>query len=79
MATKVEQAPCATCNGTTTLEYFNDEFGMSPMETVTLMGAHTLGNMHVHTSMFRYASLCSCISHCVSLHHLSVASFTRTT
>lgn len=38
MATKVEEAPCATCNGTTTLKYFHDNFGATPRETVALMG-----------------------------------------
>ena len=37
-----------------TLEFFEENFGFNGEETVAIMGAHTMGRMHVWISLFRY-------------------------
>ena len=37
-----------------TAEYMNQDYGFNTRETVALMGAHTMGNMHSSVSLFRY-------------------------
>jgi len=54
MSELVEKAPDASVNGTTTLAYFREEFGLSAREAVTLMGAHTIGRLHAPHGILRY-------------------------
>ena len=49
-----ERHPNPEGNGDATLDFFNEEFGFSGRETVAIMGAHTLGKMHVTHSLLKY-------------------------
>ena len=49
-----EKHPNQNGNGDSTLDFFNEEFGFSGRETIAIMGAHTLGRMHVRVSLLKY-------------------------
>ena len=51
---KHEKHPNQNGNGDATLDFFRQEFGFSGRETVAIMGAHTLGRMHVRVSLLKY-------------------------
>ena len=53
-ATKHESHPNAVGNGQMTLDFFKKDFGFNGKETVAIMGAHTIGRLHVDISLFRY-------------------------
>ena len=53
-ATKSEHHPNAVGNGKMTADYFQKDFGFTGRETVAILGAHTIGRLHVHNSLFRY-------------------------
>lgn len=53
-ATKHEVHPNAVGSGRMTAEFFQKEFGFSGRETVTILGAHTLGRFHNDVSLYRY-------------------------
>jgi len=50
---KSEVKPSPHQNGTTTAEFFKENFNLNPKEAVTLMGAHTFGAPKASTSGFR--------------------------
>ena len=50
---KSEVKPNPHQNGTTTAEFFKDNFNLTPKEAVTLMGAHTFGSPKERSSGFR--------------------------
>ena len=41
-------------DGQLTLNFFKQVFDFNGRETVAILGAHTLGRMHVYISLFRY-------------------------
>ena len=49
-----EKHPNQNGNGDSTINFFRDEFGFSGRETVAILGAHTLGRMHVRVSLLKY-------------------------
>ena len=51
---KPEKHPNPNGNGDATLDFFSEEFGFSGRETVAIMGAHTLGQMHSAISLLKY-------------------------
>ena len=51
---KEENQPNPSGNGRMTVDFFKNEFDMNGRETVTLMGAHTIGRLHVWVSLYRY-------------------------
>ena len=51
---KKEIHPNSAGNGQMTLDFFQQNFGFSGRETVAIMGAHTLGRLHVYISLYRY-------------------------
>eukprot|EP00927_Polykrikos_kofoidii_P074379 TRINITY_DN70365_c0_g1_i1.p1 TRINITY_DN70365_c0_g1~~TRINITY_DN70365_c0_g1_i1.p1 ORF type:complete len:716 (+),score=97.82 TRINITY_DN70365_c0_g1_i1:89-2236(+) len=51
---KVEVHPEAEGSGRSTAVFFKEQFGFTGRETVAVMGAHTMGRLHYHTSLFRY-------------------------
>ena len=53
-STKKEKQPNPAGNGKTTVDFFAQEFGFNGRETAAIMGAHTLGRMHVWNSLYRY-------------------------
>jgi len=53
-ATKHETHPNAVGSGKMTADFFEKEFGFTGRESVAIMGAHTMGRLHVHVSLFRY-------------------------
>jgi len=53
-AQKSESHPNAQGNGDATLDFMKSDFGFDGRETVAIMGAHTLGRLHVTHSLFRY-------------------------
>ena len=53
-SSKKERQPVASGNGQMTVDFFASEFGFSGRETTAIMGAHTLGRMHVWISLYRY-------------------------
>jgi len=54
IASKHEAHPNSVGDGPETIKFFQDNFGFTGQETVAIMGAHTFGRLHVHTSLFRY-------------------------
>ena len=54
ITTKEEVHPNAVGDGQETVTFFNEQFGFTGQETVAIMGAHTFGRLHIHTSLFRY-------------------------
>jgi len=54
MTMQRERHPDPQSNGSGTVEFFRRDFGFTGRETVAIMGAHTLGRVHVIISMFRY-------------------------
>lgn len=52
--TKEERHPNPETNGRGTVDFFSQDFGFNGRETVAIMGAHTLGHLTVHQSLFRY-------------------------
>ena len=53
-ASKEEIHPNSVGNGRQTIDFFKESFGFTGRETVAIMGAHTLGRLHVSISLFRY-------------------------
>ncbi len=53
-ALKIESHPNAVGNGKMTADFFEKEFNFTGRETVAIMGAHTMGRLHVQISLFRY-------------------------
>ena len=53
-ATKHESHPNAMGNGQMTMDFFKNDFGFTGRDTVAIMGAHTMGRMIVHVSLFPY-------------------------
>ena len=41
-------------DGQELVTFFQQQFCFSGQETVAIMGAHTFGRLHIHTSLFRY-------------------------
>ena len=37
-----------------TVDFFKNDFNLTGKETVTLLGAHTLGRLHQEVSLFKY-------------------------
>jgi len=54
MTQKEERHPDPQSNGSGTVEFFRRDFGFTGRETVAIMGAHTIGRVHVILSLFRY-------------------------
>ena len=54
IATKKEVHADSMADGRQTLDFFQENFGFNGQETVAIMGAHTIGRLHVHISLFRY-------------------------
>lgn len=54
--TRDEDSPDDWFNGSMTADYFSRTFGMSPRESIVLMGSHSLGSFHGEVSGgFRYS------------------------
>lgn len=51
---KEEAHPNPQSNGQGTVDFFKRDFNFNGRETVAIMGAHTLGRVHVINSLFRY-------------------------
>jgi len=52
--TREERHPNPESNGPGTVDFFKRDFGFNGRETVAIMGAHTLGKLNPHQSLFRY-------------------------
>ena len=46
LTTKVENHPAIGFNGSRTVDYFRDDFGMDARSTVAIMGTHTIGSFN---------------------------------
>ena len=51
---KPEKHPNLNGNGDDTIDFFHEEFGFSARDTAAIMGAHTLGSMHIEISLLKY-------------------------
>ena len=54
IAAKHEVHPNSVGDGQELVTFFQQQFGFTGQETVAIMGAHTFGRLHIHTSLFRY-------------------------
>merc|ERR1719401_286280 len=54
MSAKPEVHPVVYGNGADTVNFFETQFGMTPRETVAVMGVHSLGSFHPQISGFKY-------------------------
>jgi len=46
--------PSSQKNGANTVKWFKEEFGLTPVQTVAIMGGHTMGRFHARQSIIRY-------------------------
>lgn len=54
MASTWGHEPDSQKGGDVTAKYMKDQFGLNTRETVTLMGAHTMGRFHSRSELIRY-------------------------
>jgi hypothetical protein len=54
ITTKEETHPSIMTNGEGTMHFFKNNFGMNGREVVALMGAHSLGRMHIDITVLPY-------------------------
>jgi hypothetical protein len=55
MTAKQELHANPAWNGAKVVDFFEREFNFTGQETVAIMGAHTLGRVHVETTLYRYS------------------------
>jgi len=54
MDSKWGKEPGNGMDGEQTVQFFKEEFGLTPRESVALLGAHSVGRFHARSSLFRY-------------------------